>query len=67
MVALMVVVAHKRRDMRFKITGQEVVFLQNAVLECQMPAFDLALSLQMIGRTACMLHTLVFQILGQIT
>ena len=37
MIALMVVVADKRIDLRFKIAGQEVVLQQDAVLERLMP------------------------------
>ena len=53
--------------MRFEVSGQEVVFQQDAVLECLMPALDLALGLRMIRRAACVRHALVFQVLGQIT
>jgi len=49
-IALMVVVPDKHIDLGFEISRQEVVFQQDAVLECLMPALDLALSLRMIGR-----------------
>ena len=52
MVALVVVVIDEGFDLRFKITGQEVVFEQDAVFQGLMPSFDLALGLGMIRRTA---------------
>ena len=52
MVALMVVVVDEGFNLSFEITWQEVVFEQNTVLESLVPAFDLALSLGMIRRTA---------------
>lgn len=58
MVALMVVVADERRDVRFEIAGEEVVLKQDAVLQRLMPAFDLALSLRMVGRASRMRHAL---------
>ena len=54
MIALMIVVADERIDLRFEVTGQEVVFQQDAVLQRLMPAFDLALGLWMVRRAACM-------------
>ena len=51
-VAAMVVVGNKSRDLGFEIAGQEVVFQQDAVLERLVPALDLALGHRMIGRTA---------------
>jgi hypothetical protein len=42
---LVVVVIDEGFDLGLKITGQEVVFQQDAVLQCLMPAFDLALGL----------------------
>ena len=52
MVALVVVVIDEGFDLRFEITGQEVVFEQDAVFQGLMPSFDLALGLGMIRRTA---------------
>ena len=49
-IALMIVVFDEGLDLRFEIAGQEVVFQQDPVLQCLMPAFDLALSLRMEGR-----------------
>ena len=40
MIALMVVVANERSDLVFKVTGQEVVLQQDAVLERLMPTFE---------------------------
>ena len=58
-IALMVVVSDERRHVILEITGQEVVFQR------LMPALDLALGLRMIGRTARVRHTFVFQIISQ--
>ena len=38
-IALMVVMPDKGRDVRFEITGQEVILQQDAVLERLVPAF----------------------------
>ncbi len=43
MVAAMVVVIDERRDLGLKVAGQEVIFQQDAVLQCLVPALDLAL------------------------
>ena len=58
MVSLVVVVVYEGCDLSFKITGQEVIFQKNAVLQGLMPALDLALSLGMIGRASNMGHIL---------
>ena len=42
MVALVVVMPHKGRDVSLEIAGQEVILQQCAVLECLMPSLDLA-------------------------
>ena len=57
----MVVVIDEGFNLRFEITGQEVVFQQNAVLQGLMPALDLTLGLGMIGRSARVLHTIALQ------
>ena len=44
-VTAMVVMLDERLDLGLKVTGQEVVFEQDAVLEGLVPAFDLALGL----------------------
>ena len=64
-IALMVVVLDERFDLSFEIARQEVVFQQDAVLECLVPAFDLALCLRMHRRTAHMAHLLCIDILSQ--
>ena len=61
MIALVVVVIDEGFNLGFEITGQEVVFQQDAVLQCLMPTFDLALGLGMIGRSARVLHAFVLQ------
>src|SRR3982075_1177304 len=51
-VAAVVVVVDKGRDLGFEVAGQEVVFQQDAVFESLVPALDLALRHWMIRRTA---------------
>src|SRR5437868_10214634 len=51
-IAAVVVVVDKGRDLGFEVAGQEVVFQQDAVFESLVPALDLALSHWMIGRAA---------------
>lgn len=63
----MIVMVDEGRDLGFKIAGQEVVFQQDAVLEGLVPAFDFALGLRMVRRTARVFHALVLQPLSQIT
>src|SRR6187455_2808759 len=46
----------ERFDVGFKIARQVVVFLQDAVLQRLMPAFDLALCLRMVGSAANVPH-----------
>ena len=62
----MVVVIDEGFNLRFEITGQEVVFQQNAVLQGLMPALDLALGLRMIECAAGMLHAFALQPFSQI-
>ena len=45
MIALVIVVPNEGGDLCFKVTGQEVVLQQDAVLERLMPTLDLALGL----------------------
>ena len=59
MIPLVIVVVDEGFNLSFKITRQEVVFQQDAVLQGLMPSFDLALGLWMIWRTARVLHALV--------
>lgn len=65
-VTLMIVVIDEGLDLGFEVSRQEVIFQQDAVLECLMPAFDFALCLRMMRRTARMLHPYVLQPFGQI-
>jgi hypothetical protein len=65
-IALMVVVADERVDLRFKVSGQEVIFQQDPVLQSLVPAFDLALRLRVIWRAARVLHALVGEIFGEV-
>ena len=66
-VTLVVVVLDEGLDLGLEVTAQEVVFQQDAVLQGLVPAFDLALGLRMIGRTAHMLHAAVMEPHCQIT
>lgn len=51
MISAMIVVLDEGRDLGPKVSLEEVVFEQNAVLECLVPAFDLALHLRVTGST----------------
>jgi len=64
-VALVIVVLDERLDLLFEIAGQAVVFQQDAVLQCLVPALDLALCLRMEGRTAHMVHLFAVEIIRQ--
>ena len=61
-IALVIVVPNEGGDLCFKVTGQEVVLQQDAVLEGLMPTLDLALGLWMIRCATCVRHAFVFQI-----
>ena len=65
-VPVVVVVFDEGFDLGFEIAGQEVVLQQDAVLHRLMPAFDLALRLWVERRAADVVHTLVFEIIGQV-
>ena len=65
-VAAVVVVIDERANFTFEITGQEVVFEQNTVLERLMPTLDLALSLWVVWRTSDMVHTVIFKPVSQV-
>jgi len=67
MIALVIVVPNEGGDLCFKVTGQEVVLQQDAVLEGLMPTLDLALGLRMIRCATCVRHAFVFQIYRQFT
>ena len=66
MVSAVIIVLDEDLDLGLKVTGQEVVFEQDAVLEGLVPALDLALGLGMIGRTANMLHALAVEPGGEV-
>ena len=65
-VAMVVVVIDERPDLAFQVAGQEVVFQEDTVLHGLVPAFDLALGLWMVRRTANVIHALVLEISGKI-
>ena len=64
-VALVIVMLDERLDLAFEVTGQEVVFQEDAVLQSLVPALDLALRLRIEGGTAHVAHTLGFDVIGQ--
>src|SRR5215204_2600682 len=66
MIATVVVVIDEPVDAAFKIARQVVVLQKDAVLECLMPAFDLALRLRMVGRAANVTDVLRIQPLRQV-
>ncbi len=55
-VAVVVVVIAEGIDLTFQVTGQEVVFQEDAVLHGLVPALDLALGLRMMRCTTDMIH-----------
>ena len=60
-VTLVVIVLDEGLDLSLEITGQEVVFQQDAVFQGLVPTLDLALCLWMIGGSTDMLHAVVFE------
>ena len=58
-VALIVVMFDERFDLGFKVSGQIVIFQQDAVFQGLVPAFDLPLCLGMEWRAAHMAHAVV--------
>ncbi len=67
MIALVVVMIDKGFDLGFEIARQKVIFLQNPVPQCLMPALNFALGLGMIRRSARLLHAFALQLFGQIS
>ena len=63
----MIVMIDECLDLRFKVCWEEVVIQQDAVLQCLMPPFDLALSLRMIWCSPDMPHFLIAQPFSQLT
>ena len=61
MVAAMVVVLDKGRDLALEVAGQVVVFQQDAVLQRLVPALDLALGLGMEGSATDVSDTAVVE------
>ena len=66
-IAVGVVVIHEGFNAGLKISGEEVVFQQDAVFQGLMPSLDLALSLRMIWGTPDVAHFLVSQPFSQFT
>ena len=66
-VTLVVVVLHERFDLDLKVAGQEVVFQQNAVLQCLVPALDLALGLRVHRGAAHVTHLPGLDVFRQFT
>ena len=66
-VAPMVVVFDKGVDLLPEITGQIVVFQQDAVLQGLVPSLDLAVGLRVIWCAADVIHLLIFKPTGQFT
>ena len=61
-----VVVSDEVADLAFKIPRQIVVLQQNPVLHGLVPAFDLALGLWVVRRSADVIHTLGIEVVGQV-
>jgi len=64
-IAAVVVMIDKGIDLVPEITGQVVVFKQDAVLESPMPSLDLDLSLWVLRSASNMIHLPVLQPIGQ--
>ena len=64
-IAVMVIMLDEGFDLHLQVTGQEVVFQQDAVLEGLMPALDLALCLGVIRCPARVRHAVVVKPLGK--
>ncbi len=63
-VAAVVVVLDERFDLAFEITGQELVFQEDAVLQGLVPALDLALGLRVERGATHMAHGSRFDVVG---
>lgn len=64
-VAAVIIMIDEGRYLPLQISGQEVVFEQDAVLERLMPALDLALGLRVKRRSANMAHAVGVDPLGE--
>lgn len=65
MVSVVIIVVDEGVDLGLKVTGQKIVFEQDAVLEGLVPALDLALGLGMHRGAADMVHAIGADPLGQ--
>ena len=65
-VTLVVVILDEGTDLTLKIARKIVVFQEDAVFHCLMPALDLALGLRVEGRAADVLHFLSLQPFRQV-
>lgn len=66
-IAPVVIVIDESIDLLPEITGQVVVFQQDAVLQGLVPALDLSLSLRMVWCPSDMIHFLIFQPFSKFT
>ena len=64
MVAAMIVVLDEVGDGSLEVTGQLVVFKQDAALQREVPSLDLALRHRMIGLAAGVAHALCLEPFG---
>jgi len=64
-VTLVIIVRDEGLDLGLEVTGQEVVFQQDAVFEGLVPTLDLALGLRMARGAAHMAHLVGLDIFGQ--
>ena len=65
MVALVIVVLDEGLDLGLEVTGQEVVFQQDAVLQGLVSSFNLALGLGVVRCAPDSAHALVLQPISQ--
>ena len=65
-IALIVVMLYERY-LSLEIAGEELVFQKDAIFECLVPAFDLALRLRMHRCTTHMAHFVGFDVFIQFT
>ena len=65
MVSAMIVVADEPADLALQVTGQEVVFQEDAVLQGLVPSLDLTLGLWMVWSTTNMIHAFVIEPFGE--
>ena len=66
LITIAVVVFNGGAGLPIDVTGQEVFFVENAVLQRLVPAFDLAPCLRIMRRTTHVFHTLVIEIVTRI-